>query len=540
MHPRAARLFSAWISASFGVVVCAFYVSTLRLGVWEDGYFVLRFAYNFWHHGVFAWNPSDGPIYSMTSQLLQGLGTLLYALEPHHMVLTLKAALCLALFATLPVLGRIARDDRAESAWGLLPAAVALSLPLVLEVIGSGLETVLAMMVVALALRAVLRWQRGQAGAWPVAMMLWLTYLTRPDAVLIPATLLVLLAWPDLRRLVQVAAISAAGFALLLFGFQRYYGTALPIAFYVKTHGITAQPGSLLAIYAAEKIKNAAQAAFFALPFVYVALHERTRLHVALLASGASFAAYHYVATIEVMGHFSRFYLPALVPIALAAALAYPAFLRVRRVGRNALAFAGYLLVFAVLQHIDASTRLALMIDAWRFFPFLFGCAVMLFTPSERPLLAASLVSAALWALALAGYPVHELAFEDDTTILLRQIEPRLVFRGLALARERLEVRTLFHTDMGAPGVLFPETRVVDLDGLLNKDITLRHARFDDLCLADRPDVLFVPKKAYAELKREVLASRCIEGYRSVDAGPKSPMRVRADLVPRWNARAGR
>jgi hypothetical protein len=43
-------------------------------------------------------------------------------------------------------------------------------------------------------------------------------------------------------------------------------------------------------------------------------------------------------------------------------------------------------------------------------------------------------------------------------------------------------VRALFHTDMGAPGMLFTDARVGDLDGLLNEAITLRGARFEDLC----------------------------------------------------------
>ena len=126
MNPRAAKATYAWIVASFGALLLAAYTSMLPRGVWEDGYFVKRFAHNFWHHGSFAWNPSDGPVYAITAQTLQLLATLLYALDPHHLLLTLKAVLSLALFGTLLVIGKLVRsEEREDSAVvELVPVAV--------------------------------------------------------------------------------------------------------------------------------------------------------------------------------------------------------------------------------------------------------------------------------------------------------------------------------------------------------------------------------------------------------------------------------
>ena len=59
------------LGATFAGLLLWVYIAKLPAGLWEDGYFVKRFAYNFWHHGSFSWNVSDGPLYGMTSQTLQ-------------------------------------------------------------------------------------------------------------------------------------------------------------------------------------------------------------------------------------------------------------------------------------------------------------------------------------------------------------------------------------------------------------------------------------------------------------------------------------
>src|SRR4051794_10849152 len=67
--------------ACMGATLAWVFASRIGQGIWEDGYFVKRFAYNYWHHGSFSWNTADGPLYGMTSQTLQVLGTLLYVIS---------------------------------------------------------------------------------------------------------------------------------------------------------------------------------------------------------------------------------------------------------------------------------------------------------------------------------------------------------------------------------------------------------------------------------------------------------------------------
>jgi hypothetical protein len=181
--------------AALGLVLTWVYVSRLGSGLWEDGYFVKRFAYNYWHHGSFSWNVSDGPVYGMTSQTLQALGTLLYALAPEHVVLGLKACCCAALFATLPVLAtlsaRLTREatpgpmplDARESAVATLPCLVGLSSAVMIEAALTGLETALGLLAVALALLVIFRPVTGARHVLAVAVCAWAGYLTAPDAI---------------------------------------------------------------------------------------------------------------------------------------------------------------------------------------------------------------------------------------------------------------------------------------------------------------------------------------------------------------------
>jgi hypothetical protein len=548
MHVRRGQAIRVLLGGSFAGLVISVFFSTLRRGLWEDGYFVQRFATQFWRHGTFAWNPSDGPVYGMTSQTLQLIGTLLYAIDPRHLVTSLRATLCGALLASLFVIERSARRHT-DSPLTIVPAVIGLSLPLVLELATTGLETVVAIAVVGLAIGRVLELDSGTAQPGAAAIAGVLVYWTRPDAVLIVIVLLAALsgsaflsadqlsgaraAWSSepVRRGLRAVWLLAGGLALSLVAFRLYYGTALPLPFYIKTQGISVQSASHLAVFANEKTKNALQAVVFGLPFVFVALHERTRVNLSLLASGFALAAYHYVATIETMGHLSRFYVPALVPVWLAAMRAYPVFLQRRRLAWVFVGIAFYVAMFAWLARLDARHRIDLVLDPSWFYPYVAACGVMLAWPVERAWIGAAAIAVSLCAAAAIAYPPRRPKLEDDLTILLRQIAPRRTFRGLGRLYERVPgAHAIFHTDMGAPGVLFPDARVVDLDGLLSKAITLDGARFETLCQADEPEAIFVPNETYPELRREVLESSCLRGYRAVDDDPTSPLRIREDL----------
>jgi len=112
-----------------------------------------------------------------------------------------------------------------------------------------------------------------------------------------------------------------------------------------------------------------------------------------------------------------------------------------------------------------------------------------------------------------------------------------MAFRELERVRSTLNPRVLFHTDMGAPGVLFPDARVVDIDGLLNPDILLRHTSVEQLCRREHPDVFYVPNHTYPALRAELLGGECIKAYtRVVPDDGYTALHVRTDELPRYLA----
>lgn len=525
--------------ASFGLQLLWVYLAMAPRGVSEDGWFIKRFAYNFRHHLSFSWNADEGALYGMTSQTLQFVGAALYAVAPEHVVLGLKVLLWLSLFATLVVISRLESDESA-----VLLALCGLSCPLLYELLQYGLETPFAMLSIALALHAVLRFDgSARRGVGLVACLLGV-YLTRPDGLLIPVVFWVGLAASDYAtprvgrpkpaQQLRVFVCFVLALATLLAVFKVTYGTALPLPFYVKTHGLNVQESAHVALFAREKSKNALQFAFWCLPFVFVALHHRVPEVLLLLVGAAVFSGYHYVSTIETMAHYSRFYVPALVPVLAAAVLAWPSFVRSRRAWSSAVFCVLFVASFALLLVVDADRRIDIFLpNAARLVGPVVAAIVLALLVSPR------FASVAVSALLVVGIVVNyrlpsPLSFDDDETILLRQIRPRSVFRGIEQLR-RLEPAVVFHTDMGAPGVLFPRARVVDINGLLNRELSLEGVRFEALCQRENPDAIYAPNRTYPAFRAEVLSSECLKNYTAVtDLEVGSPLHIRNDLLERY------
>jgi hypothetical protein len=425
------------------------------------------------------------------------------------------------------------------SRWGLLPAFVGLSSALVLDNAGTGLEAPYTLLVLTAAVLVTLEFHAGRCGALPLVMLNLLVYVTRPDAILLQAAALAVLALPEPRRYAPVALLTVLGLVALLVAYKLYYGTSLPLAFYLKTRGLTQQYGEHMAVFAREKTKNVVQFLLLCAPFVLVASYRRAREVSALLAAAALFVAYHYLFTIEQMGHCSRYYMPALTFVLCAAALGFDDF-RSRASARTVGAFAvAYGVAFLFLKTLDNHYRVDIMIAAERDMPVLLGILLLLTLGRQLSAEAGLAICVVLVLGTALVSPIEHWGFASDRRILLKQIEPRRTFRGLDRLRRRIpEAKAVFHHDMGAPGVLFPEARVVDLDGLLNEQITLHGARFEQLCRDMTPEAIFVPSVAYPALRSEVLSSECLKSYRRIDARPDTPLRVREDLYARYMAGA--
>lgn len=110
-------------------------------------------------------------------------------------------------------------------------------------------------------------------------------------------------------------------------------------------------------------------------------------------------------------------------------------------------------------------------------------------------------------------------------------------FRGIFDVKRCLpELSTMYHSEVGVPGLLFPDARLVDLAGLQSESLFREPSTFDAACAADRPEALFLPHQNYASLNERIQTSKCLENYLRVVERSSSPLYVRADLAPRFLA----
>jgi hypothetical protein len=518
----------------FALLCLAVFLSFLPAGLWEDGYFFIRYARNTWWHGVMAWNVADGPAHGMTSQLYQYLIAALYPLAPDHLVTVNKLVCAAALAGAAACLFRLRRPEH-RSAGDLWLPFLALSLPLVVNHVTTGMETLVVFVWLALWARDYAAFRAGGSRPWRMALYVVVTYLIRPDAVLIPLVALAPSLWGDRARALRALALSAAGLGACLLAFKLYYGTALPLSFYVKSYLATVHSPEHVAQYFHEKVKNGLQFLYFFAPLLLITLVARQRVALALLAAAVAFCAYHALFTVETMGHHSRFYMPAVVPIVAAAVLSWDRFRRRAPVWLPIAAVLLWAGSYAFLKQVDAASRVYIYIRPGFEIPYVAAMALALL-PIRR---AEGVVAAVAIAIVAAGaglnYPPRRLEIRDDTAILLRQIAPRKVFLGIVPLRQ-LDPDNVYHTDMGAPGMLFPRAKVTDLDGLLNEELTLEHRSFDEICRRDRPEAIFLPNKYYRSLRAEMKRSPCFRDYRPVLRRQGSPLHIREDRLEGFQA----
>jgi len=100
------------------------------------------------------------------------------------------------------------------------------------------------------------------------------------------------------------------------------------------------------------------------------------------------------------------------------------------------------------------------------------------------------------------------------------------------------EPTTVYHSEIGVPGVLFPDSTVTDLTGLMNRRIAFERPPFDGYCLASPPEVLFLPHWTHESLNREIADSECLQLYARPRGVPESSstLFIRRDLVARFDA----
>ena len=504
---------------------------------YDDSYFFKRFALNFLDHGVFAWNVSEGPVYGNTSQLQQLIVTAITAFTRTHSLSVLRVLLTGALLAGFAFMLAHARRYQARDT-----VLLAFCSPVVLFCALSGMETAFV-----LALLALFLWvlepsaHRNSARHWALAPSLCLLlWLARPDTLLLTVPVWCVANLDRRRRWLQGGILIAAGVGLGLLAFRIGYGTMLPLPFYAKQRAYSPYDADFLALSRLGAQQRFSVFVWAALPLVLIALARRDRPNRTLLTSALVFVLYHFFTTVDIMGMHGRFYVPAVPLLVAAASRAERQHARARWRGVSA---GLYVLLAAGLFHAQLPPVGALTADdnltpAYYALGTLAGLAVLL-TPTYgrlRPLTpAAVLLLAALCSL--EGFHPVRWRLHSDRSLLALHAARYSVFNGLEALRACFgDAIHVYHSEVGLVGLRIQHGPVTDLAGLMSPAWLFRQTSFDQACLRDLPEALFLPHRVYTGLNQEIQHSQCFQRYVRVVEKSSSPLHVRADLYPRFLA----
>jgi hypothetical protein len=502
---------------------------------YDDAYFFKRFARHFLEHGTFSWNVSEGPVHGLTSQLYQIVATGLTALAPNHTVIAGKIFLALGLLAGAWTFARLALRTTARADLVVPLTLLVFGCPLLLFTMHTGMETALVPLVLVLCFGAVLDSPTRDRTAYTAAGLTVVAYLCRPDIAAMPLLTFLVAHSSHRRHVLLYVGSFAALLGTLLLSFRLYYGTALPLPFYVKTFGLAPYDQAFRALAVRDKLVHLATFSAFAAPLLSFARPRRDARIIGLLLASAAFVGYHALATEEIMGYRARFYAPALVPLGLAAVLGAPRSLGAPRARFTVGLFVWALSVLTLYHFGFVSSAASTWLERIPGSAYLaYGALVgwLAYSGGGESSQRALLGPLALAVLGtFAALPPRRSAILDDTSFLRKSSYEVTTTRGLFdLERCLPKLRTLYHSEIGIPGLVFEDAKIVDLAGLMSRRIAFEHPRFDDYCLRERPEAVFLPHRSYAVKNREILASRCLEGYTEVVRQSSSPLYIRSDL----------
>ena len=446
----------------------------------DDAYMFARYADHVRMGLGMAWNLNEGHTYGQTSLLW---GAVVVGLSFLRMgawsMLTLGSWLC-SIGAVVAMAWAVASEARTavlKSVWRVLPLV---ALPLIVEPVfasnvATGMETMLAAMLVAVFVGVVLGWRRGVVLPEIVAGVGLLLFLTRPDAgavvVLLP-TLMFLLMRTDTMRwsgLVRLLGLFGVGVGTELVVCKAYFHTALPLSFYIK--GRNAYQGFLEVTHPGQQtIAFLIACELFFLLLVFLARKTDWRLIVCCMVP--ALVVFAYLGTVlQIMGGDARYYAPYF------ALFVVPALLVVDRRLSEAES-AESMWVGSSLRVRSAVAGLAVV-----------TCLVLSSDGVK-------------WAVRRAEKKSH-MVYEPATLVTAAQEPLPFVKWGEAmtavtdvLVAPLPKGATVAATEVGYLGAMAPQVNVIDLAGLNDTEIAL-HGFDVRALLARKPDLIWMPSGDY-------------------------------------------
>lgn len=540
-----------WLAFSLTVFALALrHVSPEHFALfWDDALFFKRVSYNILHHGFAGWNQAEGPVFVNTSQLFQLVATVLLGLFPgsYNAAVTFWGAV--ALSASFPLLMAATRT----SLPGALFLFCLLQAPPIALSLTTGMETPTVTMILAASLYVALRTEAPERAVLRLAALQLLVYAVRPDAILLSFTLVVVMlasraTW---RPLLRFMIWTVLGLLLLSAGFYAYYGTFLPLSFFLKVSPLSIYDADYVRMGLVNKLQNLGQALLLILPLVPLIALRRDRVNLALCAAAAVFISFHGLTTFEIAAYHARFYAPAL-PLLFAAALRGVPQLNTPR--RQAAAFAFGLFAALVLWLAYARGWIENaggygpdIVTPLEYARYLAGVPALALVLALRTGSWARLqrrlpiaLAGGMAALQVASTLPSSWGIVSDELSNTNTIESHTADVGIDVIRRCFaQPFQMTHSEIGLPGVLFLESRIIDFTGLANRKVIDGSFDFETLCTDERPEFVYRPHWTHRALNRRLDDSACLaENYTQVPLPRRAscPLLVRNDLLGRYTA----
>lgn len=302
--------------------------------VQDDAYIYGRYADNLLSTGRLSWDPSGEPTYGATSHLHLALVVLVRFLLPGHPALTVGLASLLAGIIALFCMGRLVTQgvgaQGPQRLWLLLLIAIPIaeSSERVAAHMTDGMDTMaaLASLSVLLCLWAL------QQRAPTTMRVAWLSlagavcYASRPDLAIFALTLPIAVACigTGVTRRLALAVLAGTGVLIGLecLGAWLYYGTPVPLSYYVKSmHSkFVAELGQHYADVPSIQLQAYVRSYWILLTLIGADLVFHFRrfatsaggLRLGVLIATLLYVAYFSLAVMQVVAFHQRFYYPTL------------------------------------------------------------------------------------------------------------------------------------------------------------------------------------------------------------------------------------
>ncbi|MEG9435889.1 hypothetical protein JAO29_06890 [Edaphobacter sp. HDX4] len=485
------RTFSLWtaffVAASSLLWLSRIYTRT-RSRLWfDDAFMFYRYAENL-HNGFgMSWNAAGQHTFGETS-LVWGAAVWLLTFFPGNpgFKLQLLSSICsgLALVAIAWTVSSLARSSYLRHWMNVLPL-VALPLlvaPVFLDNLATGMETMLAMAMVAAYVGALLHWLQGRRSSLLCGIVGILLLLTRPEAgivvVLFPcAAFLLLKTQRTVRDLTWFFGRFVVGIVVIGVLTRFYFGTALPLSFYIK--GRHFYEGYKRSWTPATSFVQFLAASGLYLATIVLCVRRETSALISAFTLPLLAVSFYLLTVLQIMGFSARYYLPYLPLIVIPSLLTLDLALipKPREMSeseeRPILRFAGLAIVlYLVAQNYPSSLlyHLDRTFEGRRF----------AYEEADR--------------VTRAKRPLPEISWRESIFIF-----------GDGLVRGLPAGATLASSEVGYIGAIAPQVQLIDLSGLNDTNIALHGFRVEDL-IRRRPDLIWLPHSDYTFQRGQMFA----------------------------------